>query len=156
MTQHTITYDDAHWQLVPRIITAQMSQDIDAAIGRLESRQVLWNRALAAAPQPDTQKISAQRRYEESCIEQDTPDPLERLRFFCSLAMNADDWLDSGPLFDAVSAVRSEPEAVSRTVPSDEDIERLWRECNGPYCASLVFADNFARALLERYGSRHE
>jgi len=31
--------------------------------------------------------------------------PLERLRFFCSLAMNNQDWLDVEPLFDDVEAV---------------------------------------------------
>jgi hypothetical protein len=29
-------------------------------------------------------------------------DPLERLRFFCSLAMNRQDWLDVEPFFDDV------------------------------------------------------
>ena len=34
----------------------------------------------------------------------DEPDPLERLRFFCSIAMNNQDWLDVEPLFDDVIA----------------------------------------------------
>lgn len=32
-------------------------------------------------------------------------DPLERLRFFCSNAMNSQDWLDSEPFFEAVQAL---------------------------------------------------
>ena len=31
--------------------------------------------------------------------------PLERLRFFCSLALSAQEWLDAEPLFDAVEKV---------------------------------------------------
>jgi len=34
------------------------------------------------------------------------PDPLERLRFFCSLAMDEQDWLDVEPFFDDVKAER--------------------------------------------------
>lgn len=33
---------------------------------------------------------------------EEEPDPLERLRFFCSLAMNGQDWLDSEQFFDDV------------------------------------------------------
>jgi hypothetical protein len=33
----------------------------------------------------------------------DEPDPLERLRFFCSIAMNNQDWLDVEPLFNDVT-----------------------------------------------------
>lgn len=34
----------------------------------------------------------------------DEQDPIERLRFFCSLAMNGQDWLDVEPFFDAITA----------------------------------------------------
>jgi hypothetical protein len=33
---------------------------------------------------------------------EDEKDPLERLRFFCSLAMKGQDWLDVEPFFDDV------------------------------------------------------
>ncbi len=46
-------------------------------------------------------------RYDDSGIERDEQDPLERLRFFCSLAMSGQDWLDVGPFFDAVRGVRA-------------------------------------------------
>ncbi len=36
------------------------------------------------------------------------PDPLERLRFFCSLAMSNQDWLDVEPFFTAVEMVIDE------------------------------------------------
>lgn len=40
-------------------------------------------------------------RFNE-CEGDKEPDPLERLRFFCSLAMNGQDWLDVEQFFDAV------------------------------------------------------
>ena len=33
------------------------------------------------------------------------PDPLERLRFFCSLAMDGQDWIDVEPFFDDVQTL---------------------------------------------------
>lgn len=46
-------------------------------------------------------KEPAIKRYEElgGDVEQN---PLERLRFFCSLAMDSQDWFDVEPFFDAV------------------------------------------------------
>lgn len=38
-------------------------------------------------------------------------DPVERLRFFCSLAMNGQDWLDVEPFFDAIKQQDAEPVA---------------------------------------------
>ena len=43
-------------------------------------------------------------------------DPLERLRFFCSQAMNGQDWLDVEQFFDAVSA--SSPDNRNRPEPT--------------------------------------
>jgi hypothetical protein len=37
--------------------------------------------------------------------EDDGTDPIERLRAFCSFAMNGQDWIDSEPFFDALRAV---------------------------------------------------
>lgn len=34
-------------------------------------------------------------------------DPVERLRFFCSLAMCSQDWLDAEPFFDAINKLRA-------------------------------------------------
>src|SRR6478609_6700831 len=47
---------------------------------------------------------SALTRYNAVMIEGEEPDPVERLRFFCSLAMNAQDWLDVEPFFAALAA----------------------------------------------------
>lgn len=44
--------------------------------------------------------------YREFCIDGEAEDPIERLRFFCSIAMSGQDWLDSEPFFDAVTAER--------------------------------------------------
>ena len=45
---------------------------------------------------------TAKQRYEEICGSDLDPDPLERLRFFCSQAMTGQDWLDVEPFFDDV------------------------------------------------------
>jgi hypothetical protein len=49
---------------------------------------------------------------------EEMPDPLERLRYFCSLAMKPQDWADVGPFFDAVRAGSST--AVSGALPSSQ------------------------------------
>lgn len=48
---------------------------------------------------------SAMTRYKEAGGH-DEPNPLERLRFFCSLAMSGQDWLDSESLFDDLSKTK--------------------------------------------------
>ena len=41
----------------------------------------------------------------KECGGHEEPNPLERLRFFCSLAMSGQDWLDVEPFFDDVAAL---------------------------------------------------
>jgi hypothetical protein len=41
--------------------------------------------------------------YNEITATDDPGSPLERLRFFCSLAMRPQDWLDVAPFFDALA-----------------------------------------------------
>lgn len=58
----------------------------------------------------------------------DEVDPIERLRFFCSQAMNGDDWLDLEQFIDAVikdkeNAIKSEREACALTCE-----ELFWRK----------------------------
>lgn len=50
-----------------------------------------------------TDKQKAIIRYHESGIEKEEQSPLERLRFFCSLAMSGDDWLDAEMFFDSLA-----------------------------------------------------
>jgi len=59
----------------------------------------VWAAVLAAAPEPPAS--SAMQAFKE-CDGQSLPCPLERLRFFCSLAMNGQDWLDAEAFFDDV------------------------------------------------------
>lgn len=48
--------------------------------------------------------LTAKQRYDECMREDEEPSAVERLRFFCSLAMNGQDWLDVEPFFDALTA----------------------------------------------------
>lgn len=50
-----------------------------------------------------TDKQKAIIRYHESGIEKEEQSPLERLRFFCQLAMSGDDWVDAGHFFDSLA-----------------------------------------------------
>src|SRR5262249_29710026 len=59
--------------------------------------------------------------------------PLERLRFFCSLAMSGRDWLDAEPFFDALSGVPA---------PSAEPV--------APPIAWMVGADPMTAAVYNR------
>ena len=51
------------------------------------------------------ENVGALQRYKE-CGGDDESDPIERLRFYCSLAMSGQDWLDVEPFFDALVADR--------------------------------------------------
>ena len=46
------------------------------------------------------------------CGGNEEPDPLERLRFFCSLAMKGQDWLDVEPFFDDVKTTLTDRPAA--------------------------------------------
>ena len=49
------------------------------------------------------------------------PDPVERLRFYCSLAMQGQDWLDVEPFFDALKAGQGEPVFIIFNGPPDHN-----------------------------------
>lgn len=49
---------------------------------------------------------NAKHQYEKAIKGSEELDPIERLRFFCSIAMRAQDWLDVEPFFDALIADR--------------------------------------------------
>ena len=70
---------------------------------------VLADRAATSAAQQESE--AALTRFKESIG--DEPDPFQRLKFFCSMAMTGQDWLDSEPLFDAVE------DAKRTTAPSE-------------------------------------
>lgn len=75
--------------------------------------------ALAALPEdalPEGREPALKRFQEievECGAELQDETPLERLRFFCSLAMNGQDWLDVEPFFDALSAPPQAPQALT-------------------------------------------
>lgn len=47
---------------------------------------------------------TALQRFKTLLLDEDQEPPIERLRFFCSLAMNGQDWLDVEPFLDAIAA----------------------------------------------------
>ena len=57
----------------------------------------------ALMPNPALGVCAKARFYEFGGGEE--PDPLERLRFFCSLAMHGQDWIDVEPFFDDVQTL---------------------------------------------------
>ena len=62
------------------------------------------NLALYAAPVDA--KANAKERYDRIMAECEEPDPIERLRFFCSLAMTGKNWIDVEEFFDDLVAER--------------------------------------------------
>ncbi|MBY4947046.1 hypothetical protein K6V92_10490 [Cupriavidus respiraculi] len=105
---------------------------------------------LYAAPQPsEKQAETAKQRYDESGCAQEETSPLDRLRFFCSLAMTCQDWLDAEPFFDAlpeqpaeeargVGDVRQRFERIKRlaldaggqgALPVPQSLQKIVREC---------------------------
>ena len=53
-------------------------------------------------------ELSAKESYDKACIDGEDKDPIERLRFYCSLAMTGQDWLDAEPFFDALKSAPRE------------------------------------------------
>lgn len=49
--------------------------------------------------------LTAKQRYDKAMEGCNEPDAIERLRFFCSLAMTGQDWIDVEPFFDAIKQV---------------------------------------------------
>jgi hypothetical protein len=66
---------------------------------------------------------SAKQRYDELNASEDSLEPLERLRFFCSLAMSGQDWLDVEEFFDAV--IGSKPADYSRDSVIEECVSKI-------------------------------
>jgi hypothetical protein len=62
------------------------------------------------------QQHPARQRFDDTGGREE-PDPVERLRFFCSLAMNKQDWLDVEAFFDDVLAERQKNAALEQPEP---------------------------------------
>jgi hypothetical protein len=75
-----------------------------------------WKPVYFAAPTPERAEKSAKQQYDASGCAEEEPDPIERLRFFCSLAMNGQDWIDVEPFFDAITPERAD----AAPTPSDK------------------------------------
>ena len=77
---------------------------------------------------------NAKHQYEKAIKGSEELDPIERLRFFCSIAMRAQDWLDVEPLFEDLIADRQrrgEPVAwVKQDIAENQFINmrprRIW------------------------------
>ena len=73
---------------------------------------------------------TAKERFDE-CLGWQEPDPLERLRFFCSLAMTGQDWLDVEAFFDALKTPNVEVTGAARLYRAAS----VWTaELGGNYC----------------------
>jgi hypothetical protein len=88
-------------------------------------------------------ELNAKEMYDKACIDGEDKDPIERLRFYCSLAMTGQDWLDAEPFFDAI---KSAPRELS-----DEEILELTKDST--IFEYREFDDDmirFARAILKK------
>ena len=82
-------------------IACGLGDDVDARRAASSALDAAIRAAIAAPP---AEAQPALQEYNECMKSEDDVSPLERLRFFCSLAMNGQDWCDSEPFFDALEA----------------------------------------------------
>ena len=72
-------------------------------------------RAALSQPAPSPQPAeSALEKYRRLGVDAEETGPIERLRTFCSFAMNGQDWLDVEPFF---GALRESPQPAAPVVP---------------------------------------
>lgn len=95
------------------------------------------NAAIEADRKQRFENGEALKRYKE-CGADEEQDPIERLRFFCSLAMSGQDWLDSKQFFEDLIADRKrrgEPVAWQpiETAPHGEEVLLGWLEWDGAW-----------------------
>jgi hypothetical protein len=76
---------------------------------------------------------TAKQQFDEHMGTEDCT-PLERLRFFCSLAMNGQDWLDVEPFFDALTP--SSTAANSTQLQAGVNAYQNWKANVGNTCSS--------------------
>lgn len=82
-------------------MTAKITHGVQVA-GTIRNDSQVPNIAARADWKRHTEEAtSTLSRFNENA--HDIYDPIERLRFFCSLAMSGQDWLDVEPLFEAVA-----------------------------------------------------
>jgi hypothetical protein len=70
-------------------------------------------------------------RYEKYMQTEDEMDAIERLRFFLSLSLSGQDWLDVEPFIDALKA---QPIAELKAQPAQEPVARYYGSEMSRYC----------------------
>lgn len=104
-------------QLLREALLFYRHQPITSSISVLHEAHRLADAALTQPAQPAE---SALAKYHRLGVEADEKSPVERLRAFCSFAMNGQDWLDVDPFFDALRAQPAESvEAVYQCQGAD-------------------------------------
>ena len=101
--QRALQAEDAagHIAVKLREIEAALMYAIDCV--RSDDGAALAPERTVAGQEPYSSQ-TAKQRY-DYCTAEDKPEsPLEALRFFCSLAMNRQDWIDVESFFDALTA----------------------------------------------------
>ena len=101
----------------PAVSAALSNAEIDAMLAVAAWPESFRNALAAQAKRPDK---TALQRYHHFVTDGELPEPLERLRALCSLAMNGQDWVDSEPFFDAVAARVKVLEAAINYALEDE------------------------------------
>jgi hypothetical protein len=114
----------------------------------------------------DAGQQSALQRYAKFTKDDDSLSPLEQLRFFCSLAMSGQDWLDVERFFDALEGEQSAEaaqgmvmldraynllDAASKIMMMAAPEEVASEESNNPlsqYCARFAAFKNDYKAML--------
>lgn len=88
-------------------------------------------------------------------IGDDKESPIERLRLFCSIAMNNQDWLDVEPFFDALATQPQAPQGGGwqpiETAPKDgrtmllgcSNSHKKWRTMRGQWMSEAYIDENW-------------
>lgn len=88
-------------------LPAEFRSGNDIPVTQATIKRERMEEILRDAIEADRQRGNAKQRYDE-IMKDDTeePDPIEDLRFYCSMAMSGQDWLDVEPFFDRLIADR--------------------------------------------------
>lgn len=99
----------------------EIRRNLPLRVGTRYEDQIAFARALLAAPQVHQGYLdkTAKERFAE-CGGAEEASPLERLRFFCSLSMKIQDWMDVEPFFDDLAACIQAAEAQKPNGPSPD------------------------------------
>ena len=102
MDELHIVFDGPPGPEAGRFVEVETSDGKSINAGRWEQRGNYWH-LIIRRPPIDAATETAKQRYDRFMEPGEEPDPIERLRFFCSLAMNGQDWLDVEPFFRALT-----------------------------------------------------